>query len=106
MSFSAAPSHARSCASVRRRGQHLGGRAGRVGGAVAQPGGDGGRCRGEARRLGRAVRLVDLGRRVDVVEPGSRPGPDDRSVLQSRRRPGHRAEPCPRRVGDWSAEVT
>ena len=67
----------------RRRGQHLGRRAGGVCGAVAQPGGDGVGRRGEAGRLCRTLLLIDLGRRVHVVEYREAAGPDHRSVLNA-----------------------
>ncbi len=66
-----------------RRGQHLGRRAGGVCGAVAQPGGDGVGRRGEAGRLCRTLLLIDLRRRVHVVEYRKAAGPDHRSVLNA-----------------------
>ena len=86
-----------------RRGQHLGRRTGRVCRAVAQPVGDGLGCRGEAGRLRRAIRLVDIGRRLHVIEDREAAGPDHRAVLNAGN-DGHTVQNVPPAVGGLASE--
>ena len=82
MRFSAAPSQARSCASVGGGGEHLGRRAGRVRRAIPQPIGDRGRGGGEPCRLGGPVDLLNVCR-LGVIDDGQPPGSDHRRVLDT-----------------------
>ena len=77
MCFSAAPSQARSCASVAVAASTS------DAAPVAQPVGDGLGRRGEAGRLRRAIGLVDFGRRLGLIEYRMPAGPDHWAVLDT-----------------------